>query len=69
MSTTYKTGDEPNCPHCGKPLNEGPIDNFVVPNRSLNIPEENDCGWCDRLFDVTKTAADTFVITKKLGSR
>jgi hypothetical protein len=67
---TYTTGQVPNCPHCGKPQDEV-IEDYVVqgPRGKMNYPYENDCGYCDGLYDVTKTGADTYEVSAKPGTR
>lgn len=67
--TEYKTGEVPNCPHCGKTLEE-PIENFTIPGRlGVRSRSEGDCGWCDGLFDAEKISEDTFTLTPKSGKR
>lgn len=66
---TYKTGDIPDCPHCGKTLEE-PIENHAIAGRTGEASRsEGDCGWCDKLYSVEKTGDDTFELTPLAGSR
>lgn len=69
-SQEYKAGQEVKCPHCGKPQ-DGPVEDMVVPgpHGRLNHPYENDCGWCDRLYDVMKLDDERYTVTPKPGSR
>lgn len=63
MTTNYKPGQVPDCPHCGKPF-DGPVEDYVVqgPSGKLNQPYFDECGWCDGEFAVIKRSEDAYEV-------
>ena len=64
----YTAGQVPNCPHCGKPL-EDPIEDFTVPRRvGPTSRARSDCGWCDKEFVVENLGEGHYELTALAGT-
>ncbi len=62
-SVTYKAGQHPACPRCGK-VQEAPVDEYVIPGRiGTSSAVEDECGWCDVNFRVERTTPETYTLT------
>ena len=70
VNKTYHAGQQIECPHCGKEQ-EGPAEDHVVLGAygKINHPYENDCGWCDKLYSVTKQDDGMYKVSPMPGMR